>query len=276
MKSEGKGEKVDLISDVVKFVSELNQNRYDGESILATLQRKFQDNFIGRYEYEKSTKDILTTQSLDPLWNSLERVEVSIDSALEKVEKCEQTQRDSQKEMSTMLFEIKRKADFNDFKKLKEKVQSLPGRERFKNIELRLSKTITKEKFEEVKSQFPILKAEMEQFVKKEDLSVEFEKSKQEIEEILQKYITKEEATQLISDRDEEIGKRIENFDDEIAKIPLIFPIINGLKQHLRNTVLSSDYQEEKKRMKDFEHEMRTQCLLRKVTLHHKILLFSF
>jgi len=75
---DGKSSKVDLISDVVKFVSELNEQRYQGDTILTTLTRVLGRTFIDKYEYDSTMRDVVTTEIMNPFELTLDRINLSI------------------------------------------------------------------------------------------------------------------------------------------------------------------------------------------------------
>ena len=51
-----KEQKIDLINDVVKFVSELNAIRYSGDTLIKTLARVLSKTFIEKQEYDQRMK----------------------------------------------------------------------------------------------------------------------------------------------------------------------------------------------------------------------------
>ena len=71
--------KVDLISDVVKFVAELNEKRYHGDTILKTLMRVMNTMFIDKYEFDMTIKSMASTDTIHAVETTLDRLNFSMD-----------------------------------------------------------------------------------------------------------------------------------------------------------------------------------------------------
>lgn len=89
-------QKVDLISDVVLFVKELNEVRHSGDSLLDTLARQLQGVFIHKEEQkevptvEEVTKKVVNSHQFMMMADKVSKMQGIIDSNILKVNKVEQ------------------------------------------------------------------------------------------------------------------------------------------------------------------------------------------
>ncbi|CAI2385156.1 unnamed protein product [Moneuplotes crassus] len=276
-KLEGhKQEKVDLISDVVKFVAELNESRYEGDTILITLQRLLSSSFVEKSEYAKEMDRVLKRQDLDLLHRNFDRLNTTVDKIDIKVNKLESFIDDIQKDVRNLQFEVNRKSDKTEFKILKETMKSLPREDEIKMIRSKLLKTASLDDLYDVKSRMSIVNEKMEEFMTKKFFSKGMHNVKKDLDVKISQFISKRDAIKIVDKKSHKLLDKLQDIDIEIRKIPQAFQSIDGMKSHLKNTVLKRDFADEKKKVDEFISEMRSKCLLKPHLESHKSEIQSF
>ncbi|CAI2387835.1 unnamed protein product [Moneuplotes crassus] len=272
----GKEEKVDLISDLIKFVAELNDKRYEGDTILTTFKRVMSSTFIDRYEYDKAMDNAFTKHSFDPFQRTLDRINSTVDTLDVKMNKIEVLFDDLQKDVRNLQFEVTRKSEKTELKELKDHVAKLPRVEEIKTIRARLSKTASLEDFYDVKSRITVVNEKMDSFMTKEYLNKTFFNLKKDLDIKILQFISKKDVLEIIDRMTLKLKNHMKIMDAEVKKIPNLFHNIENLKGHLRNTVLSKDFMEEKLKIDEFVEETKTNCLLRPHLDSHKAEIHTF
>jgi predicted nucleic acid-binding Zn-ribbon protein len=162
-----KEEKIDLISDVIKMVSELNEQRYHGDTILKTLTRFLGRTFIDKYEYDMKMREVVTLDTLDPLQRELDRINRSMEDYDMRINQYESEIGELKKDMKAINEKMNNKVGLEDIHQIQERQTTFATKDEVRTIDMRFSKYAKNEYLTELRSRVEILKENTEKLVQK-------------------------------------------------------------------------------------------------------------
>jgi hypothetical protein len=112
-------------------------------------------------------RNVVTRDSMDPYERNLDRISSTVDGIDVRVWKFEEIVLDLRRDMKTLQESITLKTDTMDFKRLEDKVNYLPNREKIKSIENRFQKYALNDSIFDLKTRVETIRESMDDFASK-------------------------------------------------------------------------------------------------------------
>ena len=240
--SSKREKKVDLISDVIKFVSELNNMRYTGDTLMMTLTRMLKKTFIEKYEYDSKMKLLPNAETLMQTKNSIDRLTMNQDMIDVRLRQNEQLTADTQILITACRDELEFKASKQ---KIDQQINGLATIAQLREVDRKFLKFAMSEDIQMLKTRIDIMKEEVVKSAKSEDISRLIDKLLNDINESNQKYVTREALDSRLSIYDAKIMKIKKNFKNQFHLFKKLEEDLESTNKKFDKVVSNVEFEEE-------------------------------
>ena len=210
-------------------MSELNDRRFQGDTILKTLTRVLSFNFVEKNEYDITLRSLVTRDYYDSTERTIDRINSAVDGLDSRISKIEESVENITNGIKDINEAMKAKVGTTEFAKIESKFNSYATLDKLQQIDGKFVKYCKNEYVFELKNRINNMQEYVSQLATVKLLNEKIEKSNQQIYEELENFISIKNVNELFrisNDRLEEIKYDIKN------QLKQIMSIQENLKAH--------------------------------------------
>jgi hypothetical protein len=229
--------KIDLISDVIKFVSELNEIRYTGDTLLKTLTRVLSKTFIEKYEYNATMKRFPDPESLLQLKNNMDRVSNNTDTIDVRLSHVENHNTENQIQIQSIREELDFKAAKKHLEAIEEELPRFALKTKLQEVDRKFSKFAKFDYVMELNAKIDILNSEIEKVAKIDYVHKQMNSFSSNLKEAIESFITREAVESQFSIYDAKLKKIRKDFKHELQMFVKLEEDVEDINLKLAETV---------------------------------------